>query len=340
MFTEILKLTPRMDRTALARMVNDLNRRFGAVAKRFGRGLRSALRMAPIFAIAGAALAKFLNPLEKAEEILNRLLEKSDDVVTDAEELGTTPGALRRLQGVAQSKGVDNATLKQLLLRFQSALAAEQEAAKRGEDAGTLRNFVDEKDTANAFFRFIQSLQKLDKSAQVSFQDEIFGGKIRGRATELFNAPEADLAEFLKKLPDADKLGDALIKAAKLTDKRDELASIRDAEDDIAKSAIVNESMIETIDQVRRQEQKREREQLSRLNSLADVSKSMGELSGKFDSFSTELMSSWLPMIVNGLNLLPGIFNTVLEKIALFQTKIENMFLEFKGSRLWRYFGG
>lgn len=300
MFTEFLKIKPQIDRAALSRMVADLSSRFAKVAKSFGGGLKTALKAAPFLAVAGAFAAKLLNPLEKAQGILEKLLGEGDDAVTFAEEFGTDPGKLLQLQAVAATKGLDTDTLRQLMLKFQGALAEEQERAKDPtQAAGTLREFVDETDTADAFFKFIKSLQAIDKSRAVVVQQEVFGEKVRGKASEFVNAK--DLDQIFSQLPSAKAFREAAERSGALSDRNDLLKSIRNSQDFVTKAGLATDNMVDQIDKSERQALVAEQEQIRKFESLAETSIAIGELTNKFDKFTTELMTNAMPVLVEGV---------------------------------------
>lgn len=356
MFSEVVKLVPQLDRAALTNMFKTLNERFAQVARKFGDGMKGAMKLGPLAAVAGVFLAKLLNPLQKAEEIIDRILNKGDDAMTNADEFGADPGKLLRLEALGQTKGLDAETLRTLLGKFQSALAQEQEKAKNPkEPKGVLREFVNEKDTAQAFFTFIQSIQKLEKSRQVVVQSEVFGDKIRGKASEFFNA--TDFAEILAKLPASETLSGAAKKTGELADRKDLDAAIRMTEDFVNKARLVNESMVADIDKAERLKMKSEDETLKRYDDLKSTSIAVQELTAKFDAFATDMISKTAPLLLQAIEeltkgvtiMLPYIqslaswtetaFDSTLSAIASMSVAIEGYWSEFKNSRIYKFFG-
>lgn len=357
MFEEVVKLTPQLDKNSLSTMFKTLNQRFSDVAKKFGAGMKGAMRLGPLAAVAGVFLAKLLNPLQKAEEIIDRILGKGGDLTDSAEELGADPGKLYRLETVAAAKGVDADTLRTLLGKFQGSLAQEQEASKKKDYVpGILSEFVKEKDTAEAFFSFIQSMQKLEKSRQVVVQQEVFGDKIRGRASPLFN--EQNFSALLEKVPAADILGKAIKKADTLGDLKDIQSAIRNTEDFVRKTGLLNEGMIKDIDISERQKNRADDETLKRYDTLKSTSIAVQELTAKFDSFATDLMSKTAPLLLQAIEeLTKGVnimmpymksiadwtvtaFDSTLEAIGSMSVSIEGYWNEFKNSRVYKFFGG
>lgn len=312
MFTEIIKLTPQIDRSALTKMFRDLNTRFANAAKKFGSGLKNAMKFGllaggPIALLAGLT-SKLLNPLQKAEELIDKVTGKGDDAVTNAEEFGSDPGKLLRLEALAAAKGLDANTLRTLLGKFQSRLAVEKEAAAAAKPAGKeaptgrLSEFLDETDMADAFFKFVQSLQGLDKPTQTVIQNEIFGEQLRGKAAEFFNAK--DFAEILAQLPSAELLGEAARKSGELSDLKDLLKARREAEDFITKSTLIDESQIRAIDESERRRNIADNESLIRFDSLKQSNIAIQELTHKFDRFATDFITNVAPEVVKGVRAL------------------------------------
>ncbi len=329
MFSEVIKLTPTVDRAGLNTMMQTLNQRFATVAQKFAGGLKNALKFGGIASVAVGLLSKILNPLEKAQELLDKILDKGDNAVTNAEEFQTTPGKLLRLEALGKAKGLDPDTLRQLLGKFQGALAKEQEAAaaparlqqklavetdpsKRGllqqqiavaeeekAKGGVLHEFIGEKDTADAFFKFIQSLQKLDKPQQTVVQSEIFGERVRGKASEFFNA--TDFAEILAKLPSNEVLSKAAEKTNKVSDLKDLLTAIRESKDFVTKSGLVNDAQVIAVDQGQGIKDTADNETLKRFLTIKNTSESIDRLTAKFDKFVTQMTETFLPELVKGI---------------------------------------
>lgn len=356
MFSEVIKLVPQLDRAALSSMFKSLNDRFAQVAQKFGQGMKGAMKLGPLAAVAGVFLAKLLNPLQKAEEIIDRILNKGDDAMTNADEFGADPGKLLRLEAIGAAKGLDAETLRMLLGKFQGALAQEQEKAKDPKSTpGVLREFVNEKDTAQAFFDFVQSIQKLDKSRQVVVQSEVFGDKVRGKASEFFNAK--DFGEILAKLPASQTLANAAVKTGELADKKDLDAAIRAMQDFVNKSNLVNETMVNDIDKSERIKMAAEDQTLKRYDDLKSTSIAVQELTAKFDEFATDMISKTAPMLLQAIEeltkgvtiLLPYIqtlanwtvtaFDSTLEAIASISNSIDGYWSEFKNSRVYKFLG-
>ncbi len=267
MFKEILQIVPKLSGRELADMERSLGRRFGNVAKKFGKGMAAALAGG---GIAGAALGlidKILNPLKETQDAIDRVLKQGDDVVTNAKQFGTTAGKLFRLQSLAKSTGLDEGALNILIEKFQGAVA---EAAADKTKVTAVRQFVGDKDTAESFFQFIQSLQKMDKTQQVLVQQEIFGEK---QILKMADFLQTDFVEQAKTLggPSSERLTPGLEKLAALNDYKDALAARTQMVDVLRKSRIINEDFVKKQDEQVRLDLDRENNQIKSYKDLADI---------------------------------------------------------------------
>jgi len=273
-FKETLLIKPKLDSGDLNGMERSLSSRFGNVAKKFGKGLVTALTGGGIAGLALGLVDKLLNPLKETQEAIDRVLKQGDDIVTNAKQFGTTAGKLFRLQQIAKSTGLDEGSLDQLLTKFQTAVA---EAAADPNKQTAVRQFVGQKDIASAFFEFIQSLQKLDKTQQVLVQTEIFGEK---QILKMADFLQTDFAKQTKLVggPSAEKLTPGLEKLAGLNDLKDALEANRTLNDVLKKSATINADMIKSQNERAKLDLKRENDQIKSYQDLAAISNASNEI--------------------------------------------------------------
>lgn len=357
MFTELVKLVPVLDKLSLEAMFKTLGKRFGDVAKTFGRGITNVMKLSAI-GVAARAFQILMNPLEKAEEILEKLTEKSGSAQDSAEELGTDPGKLLRLQTLGEAKGVSAEQMRTLLGKFQAELAKEQVKAP-GEEKGVLRDFVKETDTVDAFFKFVQSLSKMqDKSQQVVIQGDIFGEKLRGKTSQFFNMPTEEIESLLARIPSVADFSEAVKRGDQIGDVKDITDALRNANDFIKKSTIATEGMVKDIDASKQRDLDRENDNLKEFDKLKTASIATQELTAKFDKFVTEFMKEVAPRLVDGVGILEDWFKDampylqslqkmVTESITGIITGIKDLSASvnrgieaFKGSSLNRLFKG
>jgi len=162
MFSEILKIKPQLDNASLNTMSNKLNGRFASVAKKFGKGLEHVLKGNILFLSAGF-LASLLNPLDKVEERIKKLLGESTDVTDLAEKFGTDPATLKRIQSVGEALGLSPEKFTELLTKYGDAVDTarkelEDPTKERSATTIAVQKFVDEEDVGIGFMKFLQSL--------------------------------------------------------------------------------------------------------------------------------------------------------------------------------------
>ncbi len=276
MFSEILKIIPRLDNKDLAQLERSLNTRFSRVAKKFGGGVMAALKGGGIAGIALGLIDKLLNPLKETQEAIDRTLKASDDLVTNAKQFNTTPGRLAKIQAFAGSTGLDPGTLSMMMTKFQTAVA---EATQDPSKNKSVKNFVGEKDIAAAFFEFIQALQTMDSTQRLLVQQEVFGEKLILKQADLLNTDMTKLNKFFAKF-DSDQLTKALNKTADLNDLTETLAQVRNLDDIQKKSSIINEGMVLSRDKSERFQLARENERIQSYKDLRAISDTSDRIFG------------------------------------------------------------
>lgn len=170
-----------------------------------------------------ALIDKLLNPLKEVQEAIDRSLSKGDDLATFAAQFNTTAGRLAKVQALGEASGLDAEGLRMLLVKFQTSLA--EAAADKNKDT-SVRAFAGRQDTLEAFFEFIQSLQKLNKGDQLRVQSEVFGERQILKASEFLNADFATLGKQFARF-DTEKLTRAANKLANFSDLNDRLGTTR-----------------------------------------------------------------------------------------------------------------
>jgi hypothetical protein len=267
MQTEILKIKPELDSASLNNMEKKLNGRFLSIAKKFGSGLTNILMGGGLIAAGSALVDKFLNPLQKTQDAIDKTLTKSDDIVTYSKEFGSSPGQLAILTALAKSTGLDQQALYMMINKFQNAVA---EANADKEKATSVREYAGETNMVDAFFRFIQNMNKADKKTQLMVQQEVFGEKISLKASEFINT---DFADQLKKLgaPSAEKLDAALTKIGNVADLNDLLQSKLELKDLINKSKGINDNIAYQMAEAERQRLAQENKNILQYDALKDL---------------------------------------------------------------------
>lgn len=274
MFSEILKIQPRLDGKDLNSMERTLNTRFKRVAKSFGGGLLSAIKGGGIVGLATTLIDKVLNPLKEVQESIDKSLSKGDDLATYAKQFNTTAGNLARLQAFGQATGLEAEGVRLLLGKFQASVAqAEADPSKRT----AVSNFVGRKDTAEAFFEFIQSMQALSPTQQNLVQQEVFGEKQILKASEFLNADFKQLAKDIGG-PSAEALTIAANQLGALNDIRDTFRARRDLQDLEKKAQLIGPNTIKGVLQGEKVDLDRENKRLAQFDDLKKISMSTDKL--------------------------------------------------------------
>lgn len=276
MFSEVLKIIPQIDNKDLAKMEKALQSRFTKIAKGFGKGLANVLKGGGIAGVALALIDKLLNPLKEVQEAIDRSLSKGDDLATFAAQFNTTAGRLAKVQALGESSGLDPEGLRMLLVKFQTSLA---EAAADPNKDTSVRAFAGRQDTLEAFFEFIQSLQKLNKGDQLRVQSEVFGERQILKASEFLNADFQTLGKQFARF-DADKLTVAANKLANISDLNDRLAASRGLDDLVSKSGVINEGMIRAKDASERLNLQKENARIQSYKDLQTISDTVTKIMG------------------------------------------------------------
>lgn len=292
MFREILKIIPKLDDKDLAAMERALQTRFTKIAKSFGKGVMNVFKGGGIAGIALGFIDKLLNPLKETQEAIERTLKSSDDIATNATQFNTTAGRLFKLVQLAKATGLDQDNLFMLINKFQTAAA---EAKADPSKPSSVRNFVQREvvdpatgkktmqnaDTAEAFFEFIQSLQKMDRNQQLLVQQQVFGEK---QVLKMADFLQTDFGKKFKEVGldkiTSDKLTKSIDKLAGLNDLADALEARRNTTDIVSKAGVINEGMIRARDSSERQALQRENQRIASYENLAKISQTADKIAG------------------------------------------------------------
>jgi hypothetical protein len=271
MFSEILKIIPRIEGRDLNSVENSLNKRFKNVAKKFGGGLLSAIKGGGIAGLAIGLIDKVLNPLTQVQEAIEKALNSGDDLSTFAKQFNTTEGNLGRLQAFGKATGLDPEGVRLLLGKFQAAVA---QAALDPSKPTAVSNFVGKADTAEAFFEFVQSMQKLNKTQQSLVQQEVFGEKQILKASEFLGANFKELSSIFDQAgaPSAAQQTQAAKWLGQLSDNKDVLAAVRVQKDLVQKSKLINDGTINGLEQKDNLDLSQENKNLGKFQSLQQIS--------------------------------------------------------------------
>lgn len=296
MLTEVLKIQPKLDNNELNQMERSLSSRFGKIAKGFGRGLK----LASVAALGAAVLDKLINPLQEVKAAIDRTLGKADDIVTNAKQFNTTTENLLKIRSLGNVRGLSNENVDLLLTKFQGAVA--QAKADPNDPANSaVKNYVNEKDTAMAFYNFIQQLQKMDKNQQVLVQQQVFGEKqVLKMAEFIQDVGFKESADSLKKV-DFAKAAAAAEKLGALNDKLTANRTVNELNDLSGKASVINKGTLSNINRSEIANLNRENARIGRSAAMFTAEENIANLTDNVEKLVNMAVTE-LPILMKGLN--------------------------------------
>lgn len=327
MFSEILKIKPQLDQRDLKTMEQQLSTRFTKLAKKFGKGLVGAFKGGGLLAAGLSAMNKFLNPLKEVQEAIDKTLMSADDLATYANQFGTSTGKLFKLVQLGKATGIDQSNMFLLLSKFQSAVAT---AKLNPNDpmASSVREYTSIDDTSDAFFEFIQALQKLDKGTQVLVQEQVFGARQILKTADFL---QQDFGSLLKRTRldrvNPDRASKIINRGADLNDQKDINSVIVDTDDFLKKNAQINNQMLAQIMEADALEKRRERNRIDSFEALAAVQETSNKLLEQIEKGVTAI-GEFIPAVTKKID-------NVIERIDKFKSSdfIRNIFRFGKGGK-------
>ena len=304
MFTETLKIKPKLDNGDLRKMENSLNARFKRVSKKFGKGMGKLFKGGALLALGTAFVAKMLNPLKEVQTAIDATLVKNDDLGTFAKQFGSESGKFAKLVALGSGSGMSQNDLIYVLTKFQTALGEQKEGRR---DVG-LANFTGFKDTSEAFLQFMQSMARLDTGKQNVLQKDIFGERQITKMQDLLQVLKNPEEQFKRLGLDATStaaLTAAIEKVAALSDKNDILGARRELKDIITKGNIINGKMVNEINNSKQVALDRLNNKMTEFDQLKHISNQMAEFGLWVEKYGLKVVSASIkatPGILRDLN--------------------------------------
>jgi hypothetical protein len=286
----ILKVQPMLDNSKLKQMETTLSRRFSNVARKFGSGLKNALRLGLTGGAIGASFAllsnALLNPLREADEKINAILAKAGDIKTRAAQFGINEADYFAFQASAASKGIDEGSLITILTRMQTMIGE----ARAGKE-NALIQYKDESNMVKVFIGVSKALQKItDNEKRVKIEAEIFGGKAVGR---LENFIMSDIEANTWKLTKGyikNKVNQELRRQAQLEQEQQFMATRRAVDEQINTGKKTNFQAIKQQDEAARLDNRRTAGNIERYKYLAGINNKLQELQISIAEDLTQLL--------------------------------------------------
>lgn len=204
----VLQIDPKISSEDAKKTESQLNSRFAKVAKNYGDEMRKQnekvtsgfgttmknmlgkLRVGWV-ALAGAIASVLTNPFDEVDAKLNELLSKFDNISTRAKQFGVDPTKYWLYTQVGNIAGVkDSGQLDNALLRIADRL----EMARTGEDP-TLKNYLDEKDVIDVFYKLAQTWNQMNPTERSASMADILGTRQANVFAELVQSNWNELAQ-------------------------------------------------------------------------------------------------------------------------------------------------
>ncbi len=271
----ILNVKPTISASDGRKLENDLNGRFGRVAKKFGGALKtigSKLRgIVAGGAVAGIS-AMMTNPIDSLNSTLDDTLRRYDDISSRAKQLGISSGQLFQATAIAKSAGIEEADFRAML----TAYAVKVGEAKAGKDE-ILKEFANE-EIVTGFFKMVQSLRALDPEQRMFFGAKILGEDDVAKLAELINTDVQQRHRELFGSTTAEQTTKAIEKLAGTEGKQSILRGRLDVENLLAKSQSITDETVRMQNEIARKQQEAENINFSNYQSFARMQESTEEI--------------------------------------------------------------
>lgn len=291
MWKEILWVKPKVDQGDAKRMERTLSQRFQTATRRFGMGLKGIIK-GSVFGLSLGVLSKLLNPLEAVQDKVKSLLEQGADIRDLADRFNTEPGKIKRLQDVASSLGLEPEKLAELMEKYAKAVEEGQKDLEAGNplDAGSqaVSEFSNEKDLAEGFFKFIQSLSG-DKN-RGKIEEAVFGEKQYGAAKRFINADFAKQFAAINE-PSAAVLTKSVNNAANAGDVQAKLKTQRETEGFVKDTKNPLEAMVRQMEASNLAQARKESEDFSRFQVYKKAADEITEVKNFFQEMNFHLLN-------------------------------------------------
>lgn len=280
MFQEVLRIKPVLEPAATAKMETTLSQRFKRVTKSFGAGLKAVVTGTAL-GIGLNILAKILNPITELEDRLNTLLGKGKNILDQSDRFGTSSGKLARLQVVGERLGVSPEDLGKLMEKYAEAIETGREEIKKPlkdqSDATKIlsKDFLQEKDIAESFFKFIQSLKFVtDQDQRKKIEKEVLGESLFGFKRRF---TDADFTKEFKTVPDTGTLGKAVGNVA-ATDEELRIKRVnRETQDFLKNANTLGPGTVNAISALEQKRSDKDNKDFSNINQMAVAARGLEE---------------------------------------------------------------
>lgn len=317
MFSEILKIKPQLDNAQAAKMEKDLSSRYARVAKKFGNGLKNAMKILS-GGILLTLLSKLMNPLDELEEKVKSIVNLGKDLNERAMEFGTSAGELKKFQDALYVRGgiTPDASAKMIESVRDLIEKARVEIRNTGNtqsaETDAVRNFALTNDTdyvkitkeilnslgvarrGNGFTNFnvggdkgVIELSGDDYSKE--FEELIFGDRFRGSLERLIASGVVDSLNAVN--TPVSRINEEATRLATVAET-DRAMETKVSTDDFVKSAeLISNRTVTSLWEKQAIELEGVRNDLKKIDSLIEAAKGIQEVLNSFRSLISTITS-------------------------------------------------
>lgn len=209
----ILKVTPKLSDADAKKAEQQLNGRFNKVAKQYSedmaksndkiagnfttkmKGAFSKIKvgwLAVAGVVASAITAITQSPINEADQMLNDILAKFDNISTRAQQWGVDAGRYWLLNQVGTATNVPEGGIDNMLMRIADRL----DMARTGEDP-TLSKYLGERDIIDVAYKLFQTWRQMPTIERNASMADILGARQANNYAELVNADWNQIAKSL-----------------------------------------------------------------------------------------------------------------------------------------------
>lgn len=254
----VLQIDPKISAEDAKKTESQLNSRFAKVAKNYGDEMRKqnekvtsgfSSRMKLVLgklkvgwiALASAVASVLTNPFDEVDAKLNELLSKFDNISTRATQWGVDPTRYWLLNQVGRITGVPEGGIDNALLRIADRL----EMARTGEDP-TLKNYLDEKDIIDVFYKLAQTWNQMNPTERGASMADILGTRQANTFAELVQSDWNQLAQTAMAGYNWEDLGKSIDKLAGLEEKQAIQRAQLETQELMSGSAMISRSTLQS----------------------------------------------------------------------------------------------
>jgi hypothetical protein len=318
----IIQIQPQVSPADGQKMENDLNKRFGNIANKFGSHLRNtintSLKASAVLSaglMAGVTAALLTNPFEKINEDLNATLDRFDDIAVRGAEFGVSSGKYFQAQTVAKSLGVEDFSM--ILARYNSKLDAARVKTPGGKpEDDYLKNFTKDKDILASFSAFSETLRNMKPEDRNFAVEQVFGTKLGLRLAEVLQTNLGQRRQQIFGNQTSGQLNSPIEHISNMEDIQKLNRARQDVSELWQKSQAINPGVIAAQNQVEKARMAKDVMQLSQYEVFAKLSESQAQIAGSLEGIRSDITQVVAPKIIKFVDDFKTVKDFVVKKFS------------------------